>query len=168
MTQEEYEKLDCYDRLNLVLATCGQVSMGLETIIDEHAAYDYILELIESLEPYIPLFSSDPEINYSHITNVEFRDMMEIIPLLKQNNASYTYLLDMLKSIEREVEKKLPDNVRLARFFDRIVANKQFLAKTCGIDEETLFNVIDKMRANTDAVSDIIKNSPKEKKVNNK
>lgn len=164
MTKEEYEKLDYYERLDLVLATCGQVSMGLETIVNEHAAYDYIMELIESLEPYIPLFSSDPEINYSHITNVEFRDMVEIIPLLKQRKASYTYLLDMLRYIEREVEKKLPENVRLARFFDSLISNKEDIAKTCGIDEETLADVFEKMKNNTDAINKILTDKNKKSK----
>ena len=163
MTKEEYEKKDYYERIKLVLAISGSVRNGLESVVDRFMAREYINNLMEILETHLALFSSDPEINDTEYIRREFENMEEIIPLIRKEEANFSFLISMLDTLEGNMEEKLPKNVRLARFFDSLIGNKEDIAATCEIDTETLADILGKMKNKTDVISEILTSQNKKK-----
>lgn len=163
MTPKEYEQMDFYERLILLITTYGEARRRLNTIVDEYAAREMILEIIEELEIYTPLFLNDVEITSIERINIELKDIERILPLLKTNDANYHYLIIMIKSIINEAESKLPENIQLARFFDKLIANQEKLCEQCDISEEEFKEVLSKLRAQVDEVNATL--NPKDKRI---
>ena len=164
MTKEEYEKLDYYERVKQVIAISGSVSMGLSSVGNHYMAREYINNLMEILETHLVLFSSDSEINDTDEIRREFASIAEIIPLIRTDEADFSFLIHMLDYLGIYMEEKLPQNIRLARFFDSLISHKSDIAATCGIDEENLTDVLDKMKSNSDTISKILVNKNKKVK----
>lgn len=162
MTKEEYDKLDYYGKLKLLLAISGEVRDGLKSVGDKYAARDYIARLCDTLETHFELLANDPEINESKYLKRNFANIFELIPLVKKDEAEYSFLIKILEMVVGEAEAKLPANIQLARLFDNLLNHKAEISKQCGIEEEILFNVIGLMRNNSDAISNIL-NSPTKK-----
>ena len=164
VTKEEYEKKDYYERINLVLSICGSVNRGLASVGNHFMAREYINYLMDILETHHALFSEDPEINDTKDVRIQFDDLKEIIPLIRKDEADFSFLIQMLDYLERAMEERLPKNVRLARFFDSLISHKEDIATTCGIDIETLADVFDKMKNNTDAIDKVLTDKNKKNK----
>lgn len=161
MTPKEYEQMDFYERLILLITTCVEARRSLNKIV--HATGKMILEIVEELEIYTTLFLNDVEITSIERINIELKNIEGIIPLLKTNDADYHYLIAMLKSIIKEAESKLPENIQLARFFDKLIANQEKLCEQCDISEEEFKEVLSKLRAQVDEVNATL--NPKDKRI---
>lgn len=162
MTQMEYEKLDYYGKLKLLLAISGQVRNGLKSVGDKYAARDYIARLCDTLETHFQLLANDPEINETEFFKRNFASIFELIPLVKKDEADYSFLIRILEIVESEAEAKLPAKLQLARLFDNLLTHKAEISETCGIEEETFLDIIGSMRNKSDAISNILK-SPSQK-----
>lgn len=164
MTQMEYDKLDYYERLRTLIVVAAETKRGLESIVSKYDAWDYIMRLLDNLESYLPLFSQDIEFNSIELLIREFKDMKEIIPLIREDKADYSYLIMMLTSVEDKAESMFPDNVRLARFLDSLISHKDKFTSSCDIEMSTFLSVMNKMKDNCDIVNSIINNTESKKK----
>lgn len=166
MDEMNYNNLDIYGKLKFMNYICWDVKKGLEGIVNRYQAQDYIDELMDTLMEYFNIFSKDNELNKEENFGEDFKyfsfgmkEVMDIVPLIKSGEADYTYLIDMLSSLVAIIESALPNNVRLARFFQRLLNCKKEFAERLDINEDEFDNVIGKMMSDVDAINDILTNN---------
>lgn len=167
---KDFNSLDLYDKLIYISYTCYEVKTDLERIVDELIQREYIDEILNKLELLFPSFL-DEEVNReenfdnlfrSYQTNV--KEIMEIVPFIKKREASYKYLITMLRTIIEVIEETLPENLRIARFFKKLLNNKTRIAETLGVDENIFADIMDKMLKKSDSIMDIIDHNQEDKK----
>lgn len=166
MNEQDFSNLDFYGKLEFMSYICFDVQRGLESIINETFAQDYINQLMDTLIYNFNLFSRDDELNDKDNFGENFKyfsgDMasaMEIAPLIKSKNAHYSFLIKILSSLIDTIEKTLPNNLRLARFLNRLLNCKKEIAEKLDINEDEFANMISKMVNNADCVNDILTNN---------
>jgi len=170
MNETDYNNLDIYDKLKLMVYICYKVSKGLKNVGDVYEARNYIDGLMVELIEHFNKFSKDKEFiteeNFGKQSDLICRNIgnvMELAPLIQSGEADFKYLISILDLLGEIAEESLPDNVKLARIFHRLLEHKTELAEQLGINEEEFAHMIGKMVDDVDSVNRIL-TSDNEKK----
>lgn len=161
---KEINNLDFYGKLKSMRYVCWDVKRRLESIVDKDAAWKFINELMDILESTITTYVADDEFNkeenFGDIYEAFSRhigDVLEVVPLIKEGKVDYKPLLVILSLLISDIEEILPNNVKLARFLQRLLDCGEEISDEMGIDEATYLSVINKMLDNVDSLNEILK-----------
>lgn len=137
---KEINNLDFYGKLKSMRYVCWDVKRRLESIVDKDAAWKFINELMDILESSITTYVADDEFNkeenFGDIYEAFFRhigDVLEVVPLIKEGEADYKPLLVILSLLISDIEEILPNNIKLARFLQRLLDSGVEISEEMGI-----------------------------------
>lgn len=172
MNEVEFNNLDFYGKLQSMSYICWDVKRRLEGIGSEYEARNLIKELMDILEENFNIYAADAEFNKEENFGDNYnrfhrniKNVLDIVPLIKQEEAAYNYLIGMLIEIIRVIDVTLPSNIRLARFLRSLSNCSEEIARDIGADEVAFTNIMRKMLDNVDTVNDILtKNGEIEKR----
>lgn len=175
MNREEYNSLDFYGKLKEIICFNEYLKRQLERIGSVDSAREYIDNLMDETLESFELFKQDDDFFTKEIFDDDLErllskidDVLEIAPLIKEGKADYHYLIYMAATMISYLEKKLPRNVNLARFLNRLVEYKEDLSLEIGVGEEELEKVLGSMLEHVDEVDKIINSPKKVERVNRK
>lgn len=171
MDEKEYNNLDVYGKLKLMICICYKVSEGLNKVGSEYAAKDYIDRLMDELIDHFNIFSKDMELITEENFGEDFGDVcrnvknvLELASLIQSGEANYKYAISILNSLGAIAESKLPNNVRLARFLQHLLECKTELSEQLGINEDGFDYMIGKMVDDVDVVNNILTSNNEKKR----
>ena len=167
--KEKFYNSDFYGKLFFMSYVCENIKNGLKSIINVDFAREYIDELMDLVIEYFNIFANDSDLNsaekfggyYDEVRN-GMQSVMEIAPLIKIGQAAYVYLIKMLECIVDISENILPENLKLAQFFQRMINSKKQIAEQLGIDEDAFAAMMGKMLDSVDTVNDILEGNKKQ------
>lgn len=172
---QEYDNLGFYGKLRELIAFSGYVKVQLERIGSVDSARKYIDNLMNEVLINFEVFREDAsfftDANFEtdlEIITSNIDSVMEIAPLIKKGEADYHFLIMIINMFLPLLEKKLPKNVRLARFLNKLIDSKEDLSFEIGVCEEEVEKVIGAMLEKVDEVYKIINGPQKSGKVNMK
>lgn len=174
MNEVEFNNLDFYGKLQSMSYICWDAKRRLEGIGSEYAARNLIKELMGILEENFNIYAADAEFNkeenFGDNDNYNWfhrniKNVLDIVPLIKQEEASYSFLIGMLTETIRVIDVILPSNIRLARFLRSLSNCSEEIARDIGADEVAFTDIMSKMLDNVNTVNDILtKNGEIEKR----
>lgn len=163
MINDNFQELDFYGKIDYVLSVVYSAINGFESIVNEYEARDFILEIANNVEENFIMFSKDVDLNDDKrfkgnfaYYKIEVRDILDICPRLRTGDADYHYLLIMLKSVDNIIGKLLPDNVRLVRFFESLLDNKDDIADMIDVPVEQFSHLIEGMIEKSNSINHIL------------
>lgn len=171
MSNVEFSSLDFYDKLDFAYGIICSAIRGLKSIVNEYYARDYILEITITVEENFKCFLLDPDFNdasrfksdYKHYKTT-VKEILEICPLIRSNDADYHYLIYMLEDIGAIILNALPDNLRLTKFFLELFDNKEEISEKLNIDIQTLSGVLENFLKESDTINNILKSNKNKKR----
>ncbi len=171
MPNGNFADLDFYGKLDYVLSVVWSAIRGLDSIVNEYDARDYIKEIATMVEENFIIFNDDKDLNddkrfkanYAYYKN-EVKGILEICPLIRSAKADYHYLLVMLKSVEVIMQEISPDNVRLNRFLESLLVNKDDIADTINISVDQFSNVIESMLEKSNSINQVLETNKYKKR----
>lgn len=162
----EYNTLDTYDKIKLMIAICGRACHGLNKVGTESNEREYIRELTSELLYPFKLFLEDKDFisekifgdGFDHLSR-SIVDILELVPMVHSGDVSYKSIIQICTSIQTIAEEALPQNIRYAKFLQHLLQKKTEIASQLDIDESEFADIIGRMFDNVDSLNDILNNN---------
>lgn len=149
-----YNEMSYLEKLQYLSSSAGYINMQLKTVVNEYYAHDFIKENIDKLVNILSIYKNDIELNkYIHRNIAE---IMEIIPMILTYEVRLSMLITILDEIESDIIKELPENIKLAKLFNKIADNSEKIASIIGVPSSEFNNIIQKMGEHTDEIAKTI------------
>ncbi len=152
--KENYDRMSYLEKSQYLSNLAGYINMQLKTVVNENDAYDFIKENIDELVNILSIYKNDIELSkYIHRNIAE---VMEIAPMILTYDVRLSMLITILNELESDIIKELPENIKLAKLFNKIAGNSEKIASIIGVTSSDFNNIIQKMGEHTDEIAKTI------------